>query len=273
MKTLRRLCVCLVALSALAACVDSPAGLAATADSGDPLALTFDELARQSAASGDVGRAEGFTYAALAARNGVTPARLDVRNAGTLEIYEAFVSAVDWQIAVAALARVPAHRTITAWRRTPDGITRILSLTTPSDSAPVLNPLSLSPAGPVAAVFAGASALYHETRTIGSLGPAAVSPVADVFWIATSGFVKIREVASGAACPRPSAEAVTTGVGCKQARFTVRFDVTTQLVTRRPYEVRAGSEVRRIQTPAEQALAGYKFTFACATVSPSRGCG
>ena len=273
MKLLCRWSMSLVAVAALAGCVDSPESLAAKGDSGDPLALTFDELARQAAANGDASRAEGFTYAAIAARNGVTPARLELRNNGALEIYEAFVSAVVWQISVAAPARVPAHRTITAWRRTSNGISRILSLTTPTDSAPVLNPLSLSAGGPVAAAFAGASALLQETRTIGSLGTSAASPLADVFWIATSGFVKIRETSSGAACPRPSAGAVSTGVGCQQARFNVRFDVAMQLLNRRPYEVKAGGEARRIQSTAEQSLVGYKFIFACATVSASRGCG
>ena len=259
-----------LAAAVLAGCVDSPNSFAAKAAAGDPLALTFDELARQAAASGDAGRAEGFTYAAIAARNGVTPSRLDLRNAGTSEAYEAFVNSVAWQLPGVATLRVPAHRTITAWRRTTDGVTRIVMFTTPSDSAQVLNPLSLSAAGPVAAAFAGAGALYQETTSIGALGTAAL---ADVFWIATSGYVKIRESASGAACPLPTSGPALSGVSCQQAKFVVRVDVTMHQLSRRPYEVRPASDGRRFQWPADQTLSGYKLTFSCATVTASTGCG
>lgn len=265
----RGLAIALTVL-ALGACVDSPDSLAATADSGDPLALTFDELARQAAASGDVNRAEGFTYAAIAARNGVAPTRLDVRNGTVLETYEAFVSAISWQLPVTTSIRVPAHRTITAWRRPSDGVTRILSLTTPSDSAQVIHPLSLNPGGPIAAAFAGASALYHETSTIGSNSNTAPAP--DVFWMATTGWVQVRETLTGAACPRPESANRISGVSCQQARFAVRFDVTMLPVVQRPYNVRLTGETRRFVTPTEQSLSGYKLTFSCATVNAFTGC-
>ena len=106
-RTHRRGLVVALTVLALGACVDSPASLAAEADAGDPLALTFDELARQAAASGDMNRAEGFTYAAISARNGVAPTRLDVINGTALETYEAFVSAISWQL--------PAASTIRGW--------------------------------------------------------------------------------------------------------------------------------------------------------------
>ncbi|MGQ0648000.1 MAG: hypothetical protein ACT4P7_10545 [Gemmatimonadaceae bacterium] len=261
-----------LAVILIAGCVDSPASLAAKADSGDPLALTFEELARQAAASGDVSRAEGFTYAAIAARNGVTPSRLDVRTGATTEIYEAFVNSVAWQVATATTLRVPAHRTITAWRRTSDGVTRILTFTTPSDSAPVLHPLSLSAGGPAAAPFAGAGALYQETTT-SSLGPTLGAQAGGVFWIAVSGFVKIRESLTGAACPKPMDALAISGVTCQQARFVVRFDVNMQRLSRRPYEIQAGVAPRRVFSPAEQTVSGYKLTFACVTVNAVRGCG
>ncbi|MBC7896141.1 MAG: hypothetical protein H7066_12070 [Cytophagaceae bacterium] len=254
---------------ALGACVDSPDSLAATAESGDPLALTFDELARQAAASGDMNRAEGFTYAAIAARNGIAPTRLEVRMGATFEIYEAFVSAISWQVPGAAAIRVPAHRTITAWRRTSDAVTRILTLTTPSDSAPVLNPLSLSASGPIAAAFAGASAFYHESATIGNSN---LSNTPDAFWMATTGWVQIRETLTGAACPRPESANKITGVSCQQARFAVRFDVTMLPVVTRPYNLRLAGETRRFQVVNEQSLSGYKLSFACATVNASTGC-
>lgn len=258
----------------LAGCVDSPSSLAATAEDGDPLALTFEALAQEAASSGDVSRAEGFTYAAIAARNGITPSRLQVQNGGASEVYEAFVHAIDWQLAATATLRVPAHRTITAWRRTSDGVTRILSVTTPRDSAPVLNPLSLSATGPVSAPFAGAGALYQETTKFGSLGTNATNaPVAESYWIAVAGFVRIRETLAGAACPRPPEAFAMSGVTCQQARFAVHFDASLQQLSQRPYTVRASTPARRIQTPGEQAVNGYKLTFACTTVSATRGCG
>ncbi|MCC6317915.1 MAG: hypothetical protein IT361_09515 [Gemmatimonadaceae bacterium] len=257
------------ALMALAACVDSPESFASSADNGDPLALTFDELAQQAAASGDASRAEGFTYAAIAARSGIAPSRFEVRTGSGVEAYEAFVSAISWQVSGAVALRVPAHRSVTAWRRTPDGVTRILSMTTPSDSAAVLNPMSLNPAGPLAAAFAGASALYQERRKLNNGASGASS---DVFFLATRGVVMIREVLTGAACPRPSSAAAFKGITCQQAQYNVRFDVTMQAVQRRPYEVIAGGEVRRFWWPGDQKVAGYKLTFSCAVVNSATGC-
>jgi hypothetical protein len=256
---------------ALAACVDSPDSLAATADAGDPLALTFDELARQAAASGDMNRAEGFTYAAIAARNGIAPTRLEVRNGTVTEVYEAFVSAIAWQLPLTSSYYVPPHRTITAWRRTPDAVTRILTLTTPLDSTQVINPLSLSATGPVAAAFAGASALYHETSTIAN-NSSSPAKAPDVFWMATTGWVQIRETLTGTACPRPASANRITGVSCQQARFAVRFDVTMLPVVTRPYNLRLAGETRRFQAVNEQSLSGYKLTFSCAVVNSNTGC-
>lgn len=255
-----------LAVLVLGACVDSPDALATAPEAGDPLALTFDELARQAAASGDVNRAEGFTYAAIAARNGIAPTRLDVRVGSATDTYEAFVSAVTWP---ASSTRIPAHRTITAWRRTQDGVTQILSVTTPADSAAVLHPASLNPGGPIAAMFAGASALYHETSSIGTnSGPGRP----DVFWMAATGFVLVRETLTGAACPRPGTANRFNGVTCQQARFGVRFDVTMVPVITRPYNLRLNAETRRFQALTEQSLSGYKLTFSCSTVNAATGC-
>jgi hypothetical protein len=256
-----------------AACVDAPTG--ATTESlasADPLALTFDQLSAQARTSGDVARGEAFAFAAMAARSGVTPSLLNVRNGTTSEVYEAFVNTVDWSPSVPI--RIPAHRTLTAWRRGTDGVTRILSLTTPADSAPVLSPLALSPSGPVAAPFAGASALYQETTRITSLGSnVANAPVADEFWMASSGYVRIRESASGQVCPVEPAKAGLKGVTCRQARFTVRFDVVMQRLASRPYSFAAGTVTRRFTWTADQVIAGFKLGLTCASPTAASGCG
>lgn len=255
-------------LAFLGGCVASPDSVASPTAIGDtdPLASSFDLLAAQSASSGDVTRAEGFTYAAISARLGVTPSLLNVRNGTVNEVYDAFVHTVDWNL-VTGSPRIPSHRTITAWRRGTDGITRILSLTTPSDSAPVLHPLSLSPGGPVAAPFAGAGGLYQETtRTL--LANAPTAPLTDEFWIATAGYVRIKETTAGAACPQRS----FSGVACRQARFVVRFDVSMQRLAARPYAVVANSAARRFGWTADQTINGVKLSFACGTVTSQKGC-
>ena len=261
-----------VAVFALSGCVDSPSSLASPASDADPLAQTFEALARDAAASGDVSRSEGFTYAAIAARSGITPSRLDIRNGTTLETYDAFVNAIEWKLTASVAQRVPAHRTITAWRRTSNGVTRILSLTTPSDSAPVLNPLSLSATGPVAAAYAGAGGLYQETTAVRTANTGTTVNT-DAWWIAVAGFVKVRETVTGAACPKPPASIALSGVTCQQARFLVQFDVGMQQLSRRPYEVSSGVTARRFGTPAEQVVNGYRLAFSCATVTATKGCG
>lgn len=263
-------------LLAIGACVDAPTGSADSAATDDPLALAFEELARQATASGDAARAESFTYAAIAARNGVTPSRLDVINGTTSEIYDAFVNSVEWQVAGVAVStlRVPAHRVLTAWRRTADGVTRVLTLSTPIDSSAVISPAGFSVTTPVRAAFAGAGALYQETTTVGTLGASPVNaPIVDEFWIGTSGWVKLRELSTGTACPRQAAARSITGVACRSARFQVRMDVTMQRLARRPYEVMGTSPARRFRWTADQALAGYKLTFACQSLTAAKGCG
>lgn len=262
-------------LAAAAACVDAPTAANSEAlDAGDPLALTFDQLADQARVSGDVARVEGFTSAAIAARAGVTPSLLNVRMGTVTEVFEAFVSTVDWNLGASVPVRVPAHRTLTAWRRGTDGVTRILSFTTPSDSAPILSPLILSPTGPVAAPFAGASAFYQETTRITSLGTnAANAPVTDAYWMALSGYVRIRETSSGAVCPVEPSKVGVTGVVCRQARFSVRFDVAMQRLLVRPYTFTASSESRRVSLTTDQAVSGYKLVLSCASPTASKGCG
>ena len=271
---MKRYVLFLWAMSA-AACVDPPTAANPTAaESTDPLALTFEQLAEQAREVGDVARVEGFTFAALAARTGITPSLLNVRIGTLTEAYEAFVSTVDFNLGALVAVRVPAHRTLTAWRRGTDGVTRILSVTTPSDSTPILSPLSLSPVGPAAAPFAGASALYQETTRITSLGTSAASaPVTDEFWMAQTGYVKVREASSGAACPVEPAKLGMTRVACRQARFAVRFDVAMQRLSARPYTFAATGTTRRVSLNAEQAVTGFKLVLACAIATSSRGCG
>jgi hypothetical protein len=262
----------LMAALILVACVDSPESATAPEEQGDPLALSFEELARQATATGDVSRAEGFTYAALAARSGIAPSRLEIREGNTTSTYEAFVSAVQWLVASSTI-RVPPHRTVTAWRRTSDGVTRIFSLTTPNDSSAVIHPLSLSATGPLAAPFAGAGGLYHETTLLSPALRSSNGTRVDAFWIAVSGFVKVKETLTGAACAQPTDNNVFSGVTCQQARYLVRFDASMHPLEQRPYQMRNTGTPRRFFTPSEQTVNGYKLAFGCAQVNARRGCG
>lgn len=264
MNYLRLLFIGLLALGSGIACVDSPASLAAAQDRGDPLALSFEELARQAELSGDAARAQGFTHAAIAVRTGVAPSRLDLRIGNATESYEAFVS----QTRYPGMGEL-SYRTLTAWRRGGDGITRILSLTAPRDSAAVVHPLSMAGAGPLA----GASGLYQESTTI-SLGLGSANRVAaDTFWVAVSGFVKVKETLTGSACPQPADGTVFNGVSCQQARYLVKLDVDMQLLVRRPADLATSAPPRHFWTAAEQVIGGYRLNFSCANVDSRRGCG
>jgi hypothetical protein len=109
----------------------------------DPLAQTFDALAQRSATSGDLARSDGFSHAAIAVRSGVTPTRIEVTNGGQSEAFDAFATSVDWELGIPAPTRPPARRNMVAWRRSIDGTLRVLTLSTPRDSAAIISPLSL----------------------------------------------------------------------------------------------------------------------------------
>ncbi len=92
----------LLAGAMLTACVDSPTAATASADENQ-LASSFDALAQEQTAAGDVERSEEFRWAALALRAGVAPTRFDVTVDGTLESFSAFVHTVDWILPTLAM--------------------------------------------------------------------------------------------------------------------------------------------------------------------------
>lgn len=264
----------LIAVVALAAaCVDSaPSTAPSTFDeTEDPLALTFDALSAQSDSSGDRARSEGFAYAAIAVRRGIVPSRIDIVNNGTLEAFDGFVSALEWDASIAEQFRAPNHRGLIAWRRTNDGVTRILSLTTPLDSAPILSPLSLSATSPYAAFFAAATAQYQETTAAVTVTGQLNATKPDLFWGGVEGFVKIREVSRGGQCFAPTNKELT-GVSCQVARYVVQFDVGLHLLTKRPITVDLASP-RRGMTASEQTVNGVRLGLSCARVASRSGCG
>jgi len=262
-----------LAVALTAACVDgTPASAPSTFDqTEDPLALTFDALSAQSEASGDRARSEGFAYAAIAVRRGIVPSRIDIINNGTQEAFDGFVSALEWDPTITDQLRAPNHRNMIAWRRTNDGVTRILSLTTPLDSAPILHPLSLSATSPYAAFFAAATAQYQETTAALSATGQSNATKPDLFWGGVGGYVKIREVSRGASCFSPANDRVS-GVTCQAARYAVQFDVDMHLLTKRPITVDLAS-ARRTMAAREQTVNGVRLGLSCARVASTRGCG
>jgi hypothetical protein len=236
----------------------------------DPLALTFDALSSQSAASGDRSRSEGFAYAAIAVRRGVQPSVLHVNTGNGVEAFDAFVGSLEWEPSVSVQIRAPTHRSLIAWRRTNNGLTRILTLMTPIDSALVLNPLSLS-SSDYASFFAGASAQYQETTAaLTASGQLNSASAPDAFWAGVRGFVKIREVSTGAACPTRTNDQLK-GVTCQQARYAVKFDVALKPLASRPLNLQAGSAERSLSA-TEQAVNGVRLRLSCAVVASRSGC-
>lgn len=265
---IRRLALVCAAL-AVSACVDAP-NPSGPSGTDDPLAQTFDALARESTASGDVARGDGFSHAALSVRSGVTPTRIEVRNGTVNEAFDAFVTSVDFDLTIPAPTRPPARRSLVAWRRAIDGTLRVLSLSTPTDSSGVLNPLSLG-ASLSAVVFTGGSAMYHE-------GIALTQNLPDLSatWFGTAGWVKIKESSSMGACPaRPDRTSAPGGVRCEAARFAVRFDVTFLRIMLRPGGAVAASPPvppRNISARSELQVNGLRLKFACAMPSSATGC-
>lgn len=254
-------------LAGAAACVDAP-GVAAPATQSEPLAETFDAMSRVAAEGGDLARSEGFAHAALSVRGGVTPSRLEVQTGNATEVYDAFVSAVQWESSIASMMRPPSRRSLVAWRRTPDGMTRVLSMHAPSDSAPVVNPVSLGLGMSTAAVYAGASAMQNEGRDTPQ-----GKPDLSAAWFATSGWVKLREVAVLGECP--AAQVAGKGLGiarCEQARYLVSFGLVMQRLAGRPPQVVGGSPSRPVSSIGEPVVNGLKLRFACVAPSSMYGC-
>lgn len=254
-------------LAAAAACVDAPSVSGPEAQS-EPLAETFDAMSRVAAENGDLARSEGFAFAALSVRGGVAPSRLEVQSGNATEVYDAFVSSVEWDPSIAATMRPPARRALVAWRRTAYGTTKVLSMHTPSDSAPILNPLSLGMGMSTAAVFAGASAMQNEGGNT-----AQGKPDLSGAWFATGGWVKLKEVAVIGACPESQLSGKGVAVSrCEQARYLVRFDLAMQHLAGRPPQVVGGSPVRRVSSVGEPGVGGLKLGFACLAPTSMHGC-
>ncbi len=258
---------CVAGCLAATACVDAP-GLESSESEDAPLAETFDAMARVSAENGDLARSEGFAYAALSVRGGATPSRVEVQKGTTTEDYDAFVSAVQWDASLPAAMRPPARRSLVAWRRMSDGTIRVFSMHTPSDSAPIINPLSLGMGMSTTAVYAGASAMQNEGRDTPQ-----GKPDMSAAWYATSGWVRLKEVAVLGDCP--AAQVAGKGLGiarCEQARYLVRFDLVMQHLAGHPPQVVVGNAMRPMSTIGEPVVSGLKLRFSCLAPSSMYGC-
>ena len=239
-----------------AACVDAPsAPTNAVAD--NILVVSFDALSREAAQQGDAERSQEFIWAGLAIRGGIVPSRLEIRNNGTLEIYDAIVHAVTWSPSTTP-QRVRTHRTLVAWRQSGAAL-QTLMVSSSADVAPVLSPLSQSAGTPLDAPFAGAHVLY------------AVRGSSSGTWVGVTGTVKIAPGGAGAPCVPTTGTAAPIGVSCTQVRYAVAFDVGIQgafVDTRLP---QTQSPVLRM-TAVEQLVNGAKLTLSCANQTNASGC-
>ena len=252
----------IVGLAALAtmlsACVDSPSEPQALTEQ-NPLATSFDMLAQEQMMASDIERSENFRWASLALRTGVTPSVIQVTNDGKPEVYDGFVQAASWLASAQAL-RPPLHRSLVAWRRNGD-LLQVLLVDMFTDSAPIVNPLSLRSSSPgvIQSAVRGANAAYFER------GPRNQS------WLGISGMAKIAEHPQSSACPLPNVEDRPSGVSCQFTRFGIELNVQFAVTrSRDSREVDLFAPSRRVIAPS-QAVAGVKLQFNC--VSPlSTGC-
>jgi hypothetical protein len=252
---------------ALAGCVEAP-GMTSPATVGDPLAETFDALSRAAGEYGDLARSEGFAFAALSVRSGVTPSRLEVQSGAVLEEYDAFVSGVQWEPSVPVGMRPPSRRSLVGWRKTAEGTTRIIALTSPSDSARILSPVALGAGASTVAVYAGGSAMQNEGRDTPQ-----GKPDVGAAWYGTTGWVKLAEVARIGPCADSARHANVLGISqCEQVRYQVAFDLSMQRLTGRPPQPAPDGISRRVSTTTETVVSGLRLRFACAAPSGWSGC-
>ncbi len=266
-----KLVVALMLMAGLSACVDGITASSEALDPGlassDPLAVSFDSLAEGSRAVGDIARADGFTYAALAVRGGLTPAPLDLSVGNRNERFDALVTSHSWDQSVAAAVRPPSHRSLVAWHRGSDNILRVLSLASPSDSAAVIPVGTYQLSGPLSDVYRGVSALYYE---INLSDPGSSREKHE---LATSGWAKVQEVARGGSCNvKTNAKVATDGVTCVAARFVVQLNLSLRSLDQRPAALSNSAIERTAVTVREQSLNGYALKFSCRVVSAQRGC-
>ena len=249
------------------ACVDAPTeSFASDAPPNQLLSVSFDMMADEQLMANDVERSEEFRWAALALRVGLTPTLIQVTNEGRAEVFDAFVHAATWTSLTQAL-RPPLHRSLVAWRRSGD-VLQVFLVGMVTDSAPVLNPLSLRPSVPGAtsvSPVAGAKAAYFERGPVNST------------WIGVGGAAKVVEqpqptTSQPTTCPVPNdAPTRPKGVTCQQTKFGIALNVLFgKTPTRDSREVLASAPTRRIIV-APQTVAGVKLVFSC--ISPlSSGC-
>lgn len=244
----------------LTGCVDAPGEALAPATANNPLAASFDLLADEQAQANDVERSEDFRWAALSLRAGVRPEVLEVTNNGTREVYDAFVHSVTWATLTQAL-RPPLHRSLVAWRRNGD-VMQVLLIGMVTDSAPVLNPLSLRPTttGELTSPIAGAKAAYFERGPVNST------------WVGVGGMAKVAEHPQSLAdCPAPNDGAKPDGVTCQLTRFGVTLNVEFARTRSRDSREVDAQAPRRNVIARPQVVAGVKMVFTCA-MPLSTGC-
>lgn len=256
--TLKKTLGAMVLAAALAACVDAPSEALAPAAPNNTLATSFDVLADEQMRANDVERGEDFAWAALALRAGVTPSAIEVTNNGTREVYDAFVHAVTWASLTQAL-RPPLHRSLVAWRRSGD-VLQVLLIGMVTDSAPVLNPLSLRAAtSDPTAPIAGAKAAYFERG------------LSNATWIGVNGYATVAEHPDPENCPVPNEGTRPEGVNCQLTRFGIKLNVAfARTRSSDSRELDALSPERRVLAPG-QTVAGVKLVFTCA-MPLSTGC-
>ena len=244
----------------VAACVDAPGEALAPATANNPLAASFDLLADEQAQANDVERSEDFRWAALSLRAGVIPTVLEVTNNGTREVYDAFAHAVTWATLTQAL-RPPLHRSLVAWRRSGD-VMQVLLIGMVTDSAPVLNPLSLRPTttGELASPVAGAKAAYFERGPVNST------------WMGVGGIAKVAEHPPATpACPALNDGARPDGVNCMLTKFGVTLNVEFARTRSRDSREVDAQAPKRSMVARPQVVNGVKMMFACA-MPLSTGC-
>ncbi len=266
----RRWKALVLAAAALVAssCVDAPGTTEPVDTWENPLAQTFDAMSRAAGDYGDLARSDGFAYAALAVRGGVTPSRLDVQVGETVESYDAFVNTAWWDPALPVATRPPARRTLVGWRRTDAGTTRIVAFTSPADSVPIVSPVSLGPGASTFAVYAAGSAMQNDGSD-----NAQGKPDISRAWYGTSGWLKLAESAALGTCPDTLRHSNVLGVShCEQAQYRVAFSIDMQHMAGRPPQLATGTPIRTVSTIAETVVNGVKLRFTCLTPSGQHGC-
>lgn len=254
-------------LCALAACVGADAATGPLPPADQPLALSLEEFARQAAEDGDAERAAQFSYAALSIRNGVTPVRLELRNAGQVQVFDALVVELEWNIAQGASGSPPPppYKGLIAWRTLDGGRIALLNVMGYVDSAGVVNPLE--GATTASTVLANARVVFREAPLVRPAGAAS-----GVVWMGTEGSVRLVRSSAGAVCPSFAERVNQRGVGCHTASFRAEFSVRLAPMELRPFSISTSVGSREIATPREQTAAGALLTLTCTVVNALTGC-